>query len=420
MSRVTEKNTMKTKTIKAKRNLLKKFFASFLTLVLLAFYQGGFLSLKAESNPQSWEEVLNTPSPSSESLLKERDTLFPEEEDPEDILATDNRVLPLEPDTKVYQAQPQVVVEDTPISDSQKQREKIHKILKRAQEETDNQFVNQLNVQRLKHEGQMREKMDGVFVDEKKSQKTTPQDTVANPHAVSPPSGVVAPDYSQQMKEAEKEDLINAVREEISTLKPDTSTSFRHTSYAPFLDSKHYFGGLFNFYTTYPDVVNVDFNWSGGLSLGLKLDDPGFILEGNFLYSSYYLDDVRILSEVDQYNSELFLKYSIFPFKRIRPYGGVGLSYTVRKYYDVLNPATASVDPIASISSHAVDMGVLAGVDMFVQRRMSIGIEYRYYYNINYESDGESLLDRHFGRDHGNVLEKQNYSLVSLIVRFNF
>ncbi len=405
-----------------KKIIEKKSFSYLLVLASISLLFS-LVTFKLIGGEVNFEEELNEPSFSSEKLesLNKKVLEYREEDEVEGYeVSPRKQALPLnsqENEEEEQSFQPQtVVVEDTPITEEQRKRNKINKILQRVQQNTNDEATKQLNLQRIGHEEKLISTIDEAFNQKKeKPAVSQPQQTVKPQKS----SNQEVSDYEKEISEAQRDAVINSIQEEISTLSNKLSEK-PSRSYTNYLNSKHYIGGLFNFYTTYPQVLNVDFRWSGGLSVGLRLDDPGFILEGNFIYSDYYLDDRRGFSEVKQYNSELFLKYSIFPEKRVRPYGGVGLSYTVRKYYNIRSPSfSRNIDSQAHTTSRAIDMGVQAGVDIFVQRRMSLGIEYRYYYNINHESDSDSVFIDFFGINR-NSLEKQSYSMVSAVMRLNF
>ena len=258
---------------------------SYLLVPIICF----FLSLEIIGDEQ-WDQYLEEPAVKTKDL----DALNQElaEKEASDYEISPRAIsLPTNPpqvevnvdlDNTHKSFQPQtVLVEDTPLTQEQKRRNKINSLLQRAQQDTNEEATKQLNLQRLKTEEKLRETLDEAFK-EKKEVKQTPQpQTLQNQ----------ASDYEKEISEAQKDAVINSIQEEISNLsnqlkdKPEE----RERSYAQYLKSKHYVGGLFNFYTSYPQVLNVDFRWSGGVSVGLKLDDPGFILEGSFIYSNYFV-----------------------------------------------------------------------------------------------------------------------------------
>ena len=177
-------------------------------------------------------------------------------------------------------------------------------------------------------------------------------------------------------------------------------------------------GGFINF----PSIENVSkFNGAGGFGLGASLTS-NLKIEANFIYSfkqteheqwfTYYKDDI------DQYS---FSATGAYYWESLHwpliPIVGVTTSLTHRRFnYD-------------ENTSNAFDLGFILGFDKKVNPRLSLGLEYRYMANIDYERDYEYKPKANFFRNQGlnlnsdpNVksFESFDYQFVLLNVKLKF
>lgn len=146
-----------------------------------------------------------------------------------------------------------------------------------------------------------------------------------------------------------------------------------------------FMGGMLN----YPQVNNIDsVNGAGGVSVGMALP-YNFWVEGSFLYSFQETDIKRLTGssteDVDHFGLSVVGNYH-FDFNFIpqwlTPRAGVAMTYTGRRYNGGDN------------SSNAFDMGLVAGADVTVASSVSLGLEYRYMTNVDYEKkEGATTQD---------------------------
>lgn len=134
-------------------------------------------------------------------------------------------------------------------------------------------------------------------------------------------------------------------------------------------------GGALN----YPDVENINtLSGAAGVALGLSLADR-FWLEGGLVYS-FQEAEIRSLvgttvDDVDHIGVNLGLTYQFLATQIIKPYAGVTVAYTNRQYNGGDN------------GSNAFDAGIKLGADFSVTKRVSLGLDYRYMFNVDYERD---------------------------------
>lgn len=140
---------------------------------------------------------------------------------------------------------------------------------------------------------------------------------------------------------------------------------------------------------SYNSADNVRGDMSLGVALGTRMES-GVSVEGDFIYSSYEMDDYNVISmngqpglkDVNQYNFVLGVKYNFDLGGRISPFIGAFGGYTFRDYQEK-RVGDGSAD------SNAFDAGLGAGLDIKVAQNFSIGAEYRIMRNITYDRSDE-------------------------------
>lgn len=184
-----------------------------------------------------------------------------------------------------------------------------------------------------------------------------------------------------------------------------------------------------------PDARNVRGNYSLGVSLGNKYD--GLILEGSFLFSNYSVDEsansyygsyssysygnngyyLPLNVNVNQYSGQLLGKVQIFSGV-IRPVFGAIASYSYRTFNWTNNYSGYTYNNGTNASSHALDFGALAGVDFVLNPKYSLGLDFRYMWNMASRVDANNTWMAL--PQYGTPIEKLQYYVMSVVGRVNF
>jgi hypothetical protein len=184
----------------------------------------------------------------------------------------------------------------------------------------------------------------------------------------------------------------------------------------------------------YPDAVNVKPQYSFGLGFGQKFNDK-IVAEASFLYSNYqveqrfdpysgngaticnpYCTNYPRITEMNQYASAVLVKYQ-FLNGMLRPELGTLASYTYRTFTD---KQFALSD--AAVSSHALDLGLMMGASVELSESFSLGLDYRYMWNMTNKVDGSGLQRSSLQQSANNdtPIEGINYYNLSIVGRATF
>lgn len=329
--------------------------------------------------------------------------------------------------------QPKTVVEAAPLEESQ--AEKMRKNRQEVEVQTEQKIVEKLEESRLEDEKSRYDKLFGERMKKEEPKKEEPAPVVAPaPVATPPPAPAVV---VVEEKKVTPEDLANTKKEIIEAIKenkpveqPREETVIRVE--APVAEvvkpeeaqERYYVSGLLGT-ADYPSAANVEGKGAGGFLVGVELGN-NMVVEGGMVYSNYFLEDYywitgpAIFKEIDQYNLGLAVKYS--PLKgRIKPLVGIGMNYTHRKYYDrmVYTWSGWQMPADNEVTSNAVDLMALIGVDIEVSNSFSIGLEYRYNTNMVYRSESEFVSQRYRAAG-ARLLEETDYSILTLNGKIRF
>lgn len=176
----------------------------------------------------------------------------------------------------------------------------------------------------------------------------------------------------------------------------------------------------------YVSAQNVRGNYALGVSGGTKINDR-ILIDGAFSMANYDVEQFDSgplgfdplyprITEMNQYALAGTVKYQILT-GTVRPSVGGTAQYTYRTFSDkqlgfANNDAT----------SHAIDMGLVVGLDFEMSSTMSIGLDYRYMMNL-YNRAGSNAFQTRFATqviESLNPIEKFNYQTVSIMGRFSF
>ena len=173
----------------------------------------------------------------------------------------------------------------------------------------------------------------------------------------------------------------------------------------------------------YPDARNVKGQYAVGFLAGSKSNDK-LVFEGSFLYSKYDIQQrqffifsngvVPRITEMDQYNIGGLVKYQILDGLLRPAFGGVA-SYTYRTFTDT----QFSSD---SANSNAVDFGVMLGADLEFNKDFSMGLDFRYMWNLTSRTSSD-FSNQNFQRvTFGNEtpIERLSYYTIGISARAQF
>jgi hypothetical protein len=318
--------------------------------------------------------------------------------------------------TQQVQKQPTTVIEASPLAESR--AEAIRKSRQDAEVQTEQKIVEKLEQSRMEDE---KRRADVLFGDKFNNLNQQQQVPVQQP--VAPAPVVVAPVAAPAPIIVEKQVQDDSATREL--IRQELAASMEKNK--PVEQRTKYVAGLLGL-GDYPDVSNVKGNYSLGVAFGNKVD--GFIIEGSFLYSNYtvspyantfnnpYYNNV----DVNQYTGALAAKIQFFD-GIVKPVIGGIAAYSYRTYELKSNAWTMNNNNSmkSDANSHAVDLGALVGADLEFSPKYSIGLDFRYMWNlssrINYGSNYNSNYNQWMNT---NPLEKLQYYVMSVSGRMNF
>ncbi len=214
-----------------------------------------------------------------------------------------------------------------------------------------------------------------------------------------------------------------------------------------------YFGAILGS-GEYQDAKNVNWNYSFGFTFGTKYDDT-FALEGTFLYTNYTIRSVQNApaggygavggygggysgygggygggyypyqptaynyqaynDDVNQYSGSLAMKYFLFS-GMVRPVVGGLVEYSYRShtatdYYNRDLPTRQKLE----ITSHAIDLGGIVGAEIEFNKRVSLGMDFRYLFNLSSRINSSNAVF-----SEGSLTEKLNRYVFALTGKANF
>lgn len=382
-------------------------------------------------------------------------------------------------ETKVVQKQPTTVIEASPLTESRAER--LRKARQDAEMKTEEKLVERIEHSRLEDERRRAEvlfgdrfnqlmKQSDQEVEQKAKQETEQKQVIVNenygvqgdvtqgaqatssqamaqeqkaqPVMVDVPEAKPAPIYvpvpvivqQPEVKKPEESELVivdhdkdkkhdshfdrDALKNE---LRAELDAEKREEQH----DNRGYVAGMIGM-GEYPDVKNVRGNYSLGFAIGSKMNDR-MLIEASFQYSNYSIEQMDSgpwgfdpyyarITEMDQYTGAGAVKYQLLGGS-FRPVVGGLLAYNYRTFSDV---QLAFGDNDAS--SHAIDVGLMAGADIEVSRSFTIGADVRYMWNIFNRSSSDGF-QRRFSQQvigSGTPIEELNSLNFSLVGRATF
>lgn len=314
------------------------------------------------------------------------------------------------PQQPVVQKQPETTVESSPLSNS-----RADGIRRGRQEEelrTESKIVEKLEQSRLEDEKRRAAILFGDKFDNLQNQPQQPQAVQLAPVQVAPiqaPSSQVQP---QPIIINQNETLTrDAVREEVRAALTEDDKSI-----LPSIEQKYFTATAA--IGQYPDIESIQGNYALGAGFGTRFDY--FLVEGSFLYSNYTMDaryvdsfyNVRSANfDMNQYQGIISTKYQLIG-GFVRPVIGGLMAYSYRQYVANSNTAYGATGTEFG-TSHAIDLGIIAGVDLEFNDKMSAGFDIKYMYNMSNKISGQTAAG-------STPVEQLQYFTTGLFARVNF
>lgn len=329
------------------------------------------------------------------------------------------------------QKQPTTVIEASPLTESR--AEQIRRARQDAELQTEQRIVEKLEISRMEDEKKRASVLFGDKFNQLEQQQQV-QQPVQQPIYAQPVQQVqpvqvqpvqVQPVQIQQVEEP-KENTRDIIREELAAaMKTEEEAAI-----AP-IETK-YVAGILGI-GDYPDTRQVQGNYAMGVAFGTKYDN--FVIEGSFLFSNYTVQGQGYYTgnygygypystggvyvpdsiDVNQYAGSLAAKVQLFSGV-IKPVFGGLVSYSYRGFswdntsYGYVNDTKAS--------SHAIDVGALLGADLEFSPKYSLGMDFRYMWNLSSRVNGGNTWMA--GPQYSTPIEKLQYYVLSLVGRVNF
>ncbi|MFK8139370.1 MAG: outer membrane beta-barrel protein [Bdellovibrionales bacterium] len=310
------------------------------------------------------------------------------------------KVTYVNPPTAYVEQRPTTYVEAAPLV--QTDASKLRKRRENIEVQTEMKIVEKLEQDRIESENERAARLFGNKFD--KTQQR-PEPVVQQPVYQAPPQTVyVSPATNSAQTEFEKEEFKQDIRDIVTELRTDAVEDDASNSVLP--DGRMYALGRFGI-GAYPDVQNVEGAYAVGAALGIEYVD-GFILEGSFSFSSYDLDRNCQFSvsscftrgngteEVDQISFGVDMKYKFDLTSNMKPIIGVASAFTMREYTSLTN---GSFSGQGGVQSNAFDLGFIAGVDIDLNNKFSVGADLRYMFNISNRYDRDTNFTNTFVSD---------------------
>lgn len=277
------------------------------------------------------------------------------------------------------QKQPTTLIEASPLTESR--AEAIRKARQDAEMSTEARIVEKLEQSRLEDE---KRRAQALFGDKNLNGEPAPAQAptapqpqiIIVPQPVAPTPAPVEPKKEEVKAEPVDAEMNAAVTSEVSMpLEPVAPVA------------KKYFSGV----AGVGEVSGADYvkgNYSLGFTYGTKYDDS-YAIEGSFIYSHYEAENIYNvrwpgydqvdLFDVNQYTGAVALKY-YFLKGMVRPLLGGLAQYSYRDFQ--WSDKNGEMPNLSDSTSHAFDVGAVAGVEIQFSPTMTLGFDLRYIKNI--------------------------------------
>ncbi|MEZ0392276.1 MAG: hypothetical protein ACAH59_08680 [Pseudobdellovibrionaceae bacterium] len=325
----------------------------------------------------------------------------------------------------VLQKQPTTYVEATPLVESG--AEKLRKSRQDAELNTEQKIVEKLEQSRLEDEKNRAEVLFGDKFNSLANKNQQPQPAPLMPVVV--PEQVVQPAPVVVQKEEDKLDR-EAIRGEVTAALAELKTTQTPEEKPA---KKSYFSVMAGS-GEYPDARNVKGQYSLGVAFGKYFTDR-VVGELSLNYSNYQVEQMPApgnggcvangyggceyyprITDMNQYGTAGLVKYQMLAGS-IRPEVGGLMSYTYRTFTDKqfgLSDAT--------VSSQALDAGLMLGASLELSEDFALGLDYRYMWNMTNKVNGTTLQKSSIYQNQTKYtpIEEMNYYNFSVVGRATF
>lgn len=301
------------------------------------------------------------------------------------------------------QKQPETTVEGSPLSNSR--AESIRRGRQEEELRTESRIVEKLEQSRLEDEKKRAAVLFGDKFDTLQNQQAQP--AVQQVAPVQAPSSQVQPVIINQNETLTRD----AVREEVRAALTEDENAI-----TPALEQKYFTANAA--IGQYPDIESIKGNYSLGAGFGTRFDY--FLVEGAFMYSNYTMDAKYVDSfyqtrsanfDMNQYQGIISTKYQLIG-GFVRPVVGGLISYSYRQYV-ANNNTSFGASGTEFGTSHAIDLGLIAGVDLEFSAKMSAGFDLKYMFNMSNKISGQTAAG-------STPVEELQYFTTGLFARVNF
>jgi hypothetical protein len=293
------------------------------------------------------------------------------------------------------QKEPTTLIEASPLTDSR--AESLRKARQDAELSTEAKIVEKLEQSRLEDEKRRAQILfgdklsNGAATAEPTAQPAAPAQPVP-PQIIILPAPVAAPVAEAPKKEEAPADAAALTDKKVeaemdAALKLETSVAAVPVPVTPVMQK--YFTGAIGVSDVGSDVVKG--NYALGFTFGTKYDST-YSVEGTFTFSNSEVENIRNeiywspinLFDMNQYSGAVALKYYMFD-GMVKPVLGGLAQYSYREFkWSDKNGFSPS---LGRSSSHAFDVGALAGIEIEFSPKMRMGFDVRYYKNIAVNRD---------------------------------
>ena len=173
----------------------------------------------------------------------------------------------------------------------------------------------------------------------------------------------------------------------------------------------------------YPEVNNVDKGYNASIAAGYYFGEQlmfevGFgVAKSQLNVKNQLYANQRDNFDINQYQGNLAAKYRLDGLfgSNFRPQLGLVVSYTYRKFSQTSNLILVSGN---TGSSTAMDGGLGGGIDYDLNRSFSLGLDYRYMFNISNQVNANYVNPSYGYR--GTSIESLQYYVAGVAARMSF
>lgn len=313
---------------------------------------------------------------------------------------------------QAVQQQPTTYVQAQPVSESR--AEAMRKAREHAEVQTEQKIVEKLEQSRLDDE---HNRADRLFGNRFESPEQKPAPAPA-PVVVAPAPVAVAP---APVKEDKSDKATNVTIEKVEINTPavaETRSDLKKDkAEADDSEGKVYIGASLG--TSEYDANNVKNDYAYGFTLGEKLDSH-WSIEALVNIAKYKVDtywQYPLFRDLNQYDFGVATKYTLLPGK-VQPYIGGSASYIYRKYDTRVYQngcgwgCQQQFDPgTTDETTYAVDLGLMAGLDVAVTPNILIGADFRYSVNVFRKTDN-TIFDESWASNVKPLEELDHYNFM--------